>query len=546
MADFLKFRVRVVKVIYKLGHGIPRDSMLKYAKAAGGEVWRGGIQFRALSSAPPPPPTPPPTTTHPPRTELFHALKLNRFSDTEIAASYQLVFNESASSSLQQARLNELVLANKLLPLSSTSAPKNPTQEEWRKAVITLAEKLDPRVYPLGISFLGTGLSIGIIVPVLPLLVESLKISPSEFGFVVSAFAIGKLVGNIPCARWVEVVGRKSVLIGGMCLCSVGIGSIGLAVDPNFGVGSLIISRLITGFGVSAFTAAAFVMLTDISTALNRTRTIAPVMASFQAGTALGPALGGLAVTSLGIAQSYYLVGSMIGLLSLGNHLYLRDTVTLKTEMEAVAIPQPGNPPGHHPTALRTAITAWTKLLKQPAMRDVVLANTAYWVGLSGTNLTLLPLFMVGPDLHLTATQIGLCFAFSSSVSVLMSQPIAYLADKWGKEKCIFGGLGVLGTSMALLPTAATSFESLIFMLAPVALGSTCLSAVPTALVGDFADPGDRSQALALLRTAGDVGLLVGAIFSGLVSSLSSIPLTMEVNGALLLLSGAAWGIRRL
>ena len=509
---------------------------------------RGVIQFRALSSSPAP------TAPHayPPRTELFQKLQLNRFSDQEIAASYQLVYGQATpGSSLQQARLNELVLANNMLPQTPSDTPTRaapPTQEEWRKAVITLAEKLDPRVYPLGLSFLGTGLSIGIIVPVLPLLVESLKISPLEFGFVVSSFAIGKLVGNIPCARWVEVVGRKSVLIGGMCLCSVGIGSIGLAVD-SFGVGSLIISRLITGFGVSAFTAAAFVMLGDISTGLNRTRTIAPVMASFQAGTAIGPALGGLAVTSLGIAQSYYLVGSMIGLLSLGNHLYLRDTRVggaVGTEVEA-DVSQQQQQMKEHPAALRTAITAWTKLLKQPAMRDVVLANTAYWVGLSGTNLTLLPLFMVGPDLHLTATQIGLCFAFSSSVSVLMSQPIAYLADKWGKEKCIFGGLGVLGTSMALLPTAATSFESLIFMLAPLALGSTCLSAVPTALVGDFADPGDRSQALALLRTAGDVGLLVGAIFSGLASSLSgSIPLTMEVNGALLIVSGVAWGLRRL
>ena len=94
-------------------------------------------------------------------------------------------------------------------------------------------------------------------------------------------------------------------------------------------------------------------------------------------------------------------------------------------------------------------------------------------------------------------------------------------------------------------PVAATSFESLLLMLAPIALGSTCLSAVPAALVGDIVEPSQRSQALALLRTAGDVGLLVGAIFSGMVSSASSLGLTMEVNGALLLASGAVWGARR-
>ena len=265
----------------------------------------------------------------------------------------------------------------------------------------------------------------------------------------------------------------------------------------------------------------------------------------------------------------------MTSALALGNHFMLREskpssvvntsvvnTSVVNTSVVTVPIATASPSPVLHQTHMHAhththagtpgrqssfalAMSSWSKLVQQKPMRDVVLANTVYWIGLSGTSLTLLPLFMVGPDLHLTATQIGLCFAFQSSVSVAASQPVAYLADKWGKEKCIALGLGVLGGSMIGLPVAATSFESLLLMLAPIALGSTCLSAVPAALVGDIVEPSQRSQALALLRTAGDVGLLVGAIFSGMVSSASSLGLTMEVNGALLLASGAVWGARR-
>lgn len=468
-----------------------------------------------------------------PRTQLFQALRLTRFTEEELAASFDRVYGKEGEEEARQ-RLQKLLKDNNLS--TKLLSPQTPSKEEWKAEITQLGEKLDPRVWPLGLSFLGTGLSIGIIVPILPLLVETLHIPPTQFGFIVSAFGLAKLAGNIPSAQWVERYGRKKIMINGMLLCSLGIGSVGLAVDPSFGAPSLLVSRLITGFGVSCFTSAAFMMLSDISTALNRTRTMSPVMASFQAGTALGPAIGGVAVSHLGIASSYYVVGGMIGGLAGLNYLFLKESARPQQLLSSSSTPPSSS-------LFSIAITKWRELLKVPRMQNVVLVNLMYWIGLSGTSLTLLPLYMV--DLHLEPAQIGLCFAFSSSVSVAASQPVAYLADKWGKEKIITTALCLIGSSMVALPLTATSFESLLAVLAPMALGSTALSAVPTALTGDIVEGPQRSQALALLRTAGDVGLLVGAIASGLAASLGSIGTTMEVNGALLLGSAAVWVMRR-
>jgi MFS family permease len=50
---------------------------------------------------------------------------------------------------------------------------------------------------------------VGIIIPCMPLLVSQLSIPASEFGLVISAFGLSKLIGNIPSGYFVEKYGRK-------------------------------------------------------------------------------------------------------------------------------------------------------------------------------------------------------------------------------------------------------------------------------------------------------------------------------------------------
>ncbi len=67
----------------------------------------------------------------------------------------------------------------------------------------------------------------GILIPCMPLLVSQLNIPPSEFGLVVSAFGLSKLIGNIPSGYFVEKYGRKPSMMVGLGMCGVGLGSIG-------------------------------------------------------------------------------------------------------------------------------------------------------------------------------------------------------------------------------------------------------------------------------------------------------------------------------
>lgn len=192
-------------------------------------------------------------------------------------------------------------------------------------------------------------------------------------------------------------------------------------------------------------------------------------------------------------------------------------------------------------SSFSTAFKAWKVLWNDPnkQIRNTVTMNGMFWFTLSGTQMTLLPLLMVAPaaiageaqasvGLAMSAAELGASFAFMSLVSFVSAQPVAYVADKYGKVPTMLAGCTLLSASMFALPlttgvhltelSAALPMLSglpsytpaLVAVLLPFALGTTALNATPTALMSDLTESSSRAQALSLLRTAGDFGLLLG------------------------------------
>jgi predicted MFS family arabinose efflux permease len=79
----------------------------------------------------------------------------------------------------------------------------------------------------------------------------------------------------------------------------------------------------------------------------------------------------------------------------------------------------------------------------------------------------------------------------------------------------------------------------------PLALGGPILSTVPTAHVSDLSTPEQRAQALALLRTAGDTGLLTGAVSAGVMSEMVGMGNTMQGNASMLAAAAMLYGLRQ-
>jgi MFS family permease len=476
-------------------------------------------------------------------------------------------------------------------PPSPSPSPHVPvvvglTKVQFVDRVLTLATAVDhARTAPVLVSMLLVGASVGVITPAMPFVVQALQLSAAQYGGVVAAFGLAKMIGNIPAAIAVERHGRKPYMTYSLAVIALGVGGIGFASSFE----TLYLCRLLTGFGVAALSTAGTLMITDVSTPLNRASTYAPVMSAFAAGTAFGPALGGMMVDQLGLHATFYVVGlSYLGV-AMVNNAILSETKSRPMEFpwqkEVPSLASTTSSSSAAPwrrersdseaetfrDAIQGAIGQWVPLFRDPLIRSVMIMNGVYWIALAGGQMTLLPLILTN-DLNFTATQVGQVYMGMSMIQIFGNPIFGKLIDRVGKAPVMIGATTCIGTAMYMLPyacamdptaaatttaaavlgTAATtvSMESLWPLAATLGLwsvGSSMLSTAPLAYVSDRVDDHQRAQAIALLRTCGDIGFLIGATGTGaLADYTNSFDLALQSNAALLLSATVWFAVRQI
>jgi len=432
------------------------------------------------------------------------------------------------------------------------------TKLQFTQGLKALTTNIDyKRVLPISLSMILVGTSVGIIVPLMPFIAEQISLSPGDYGMVISAFALSKLIGNVPSAILVDLHGRKPFMVYSLTLIAMGVGGIGFATTLDH----LVACRLIAGFGVAALSTAATLTITDISTPRNRASTMAPMNSGFAAGMVLGPAIGGFLGDQLGVSKTFFAVGaSYLGVAAL-NSAFLIETKTERSNPQQWLIDVVGNekPSGEEenkeeqikrgsntanakrPTtttssAIQDALGQWAPLLSIPSVKRTVILNGCYWVALSGAQMTLLPLMLTNPaGLALSASSLGKIYMGMSVVQVFGNPSVARVVDRIGKVPSIIGGCTAISTAMFAVPFCTDTYQ-LAIALGFWSLGSTALSTAPMAHMADLVPTEKRAQALALLRTAGDIGFLFGATGTGALANWTgSMDLAMQGCSAFLL-----------
>jgi len=393
-----------------------------------------------------------------------------------------------------------------------------------------------------------------------------LGLSTTQYGLVVSAFALAKLLGNVPSAILVERHGRKPYLTYSLAVLAVATAGVGVATSFE----ELYLTRFVAGVGVAAMSTGATLMMTDLSTPLNRATTLAPSMSAFAAGMTVGPACGGYLIDAVGLSATFGVVGlCFLGVAGV-------NAVTMsETKYKAVPFPwqheettshinkknnnsNRNSIPQQHrnrlaskdereeattdslSTSVKNALGQWGPLLQNVKVRRVMMMNGWYWIALAGAQMTLLPLILTNPDgMAMSATQVGQLYAGMSVIQIVGNPLFARVADQVGKAPAIVSGCTLISLSMVGLTLSPA--EYLHVSLGTWAVGSSMLSTAPVAYVSDQVDDDQRAQALALLRTFGDVGFLIGASGTGvLADALGSCETAMQ-SSATLLATATLW-----
>jgi len=417
-------------------------------------------------------------------------------------------------------------------------------------------------------------------------------LSTGEYGMVVSSFAFAKMVGNVPSAILVERHGRKPYLVYSLSLVGLSVFGISLAQSLEH----LMLCRLVTGLGVAALSTAGTLAVADISTPRNRAATIAPTMSGFAAGMCIGPAIGGELADTVGVQATFGIVGvSFLTIAGLNSYLlsetkrndrlggipgfFVDDKVPWRDDAEKKEILKalaPPTPPGVF-ASMKDALKQQTELLSDPKIRNIVIMNGFYWITLSGSQMTLLPLMLTSPDYGdaMSASSVGKVYMGMSLVQVLANPIVGMIVDKIGKNKAIVGGTTLISGMILSLPSVLTltstsalpskgsavdvvdiannlhglhdfGYYGLAGTMGLWALGGTILSTAPVAYISDIVHDKRRAQAIALLRTAGDIGFFVGAATTGALADFSgSLDSAMHSSAAVLFTATTWFGARQ-
>ena len=357
----------------------------------------------------------------------------------------------------------------------------------------------------------------GVVAPVLPLYASEFGVSASMVGLTLTVFALARLILNIPAGMIADRYGRRVLLVGGPVLTSIGM--FGSAQAHT--IWELLAWRFVAGAGSAFYMSGALIYLIDIASPEVRTRYVATNQWALSVGVTLGPGIGGLVAARYGLATPFYVVGALA--IVTATYAAFRLPETRGNNVESTNQNQ-------EPT-----ISTWTFLISRRFLL-VALATAAIFMTRAGTRATLIPLHAKNA-LDWGPAPIGLVFTATGVMTLFTLMPSARAAERIGRRHVIaFSGvMAGLGATIVALGANPTAFIIGNFVLS---LGTGTAGPAPAAYVADIAPAGKRGLAVALYRSAGDVGFLAAPPLLGLLSETTSLSTALFTAGAIVAASG--------
>ena len=152
----------------------------------------------------------------------------------------------------------------------------------------------------LFIAFLG----IGLVIPVLPTLMNELNISGTTVGYLTAAFALTQLIMSPFAGKAADRFGRKIMIVIGLFI-------FGLS-EFLFGFGKtievLFVSRILGGMSAAFIMPAVTAFIADITTMETRPKALGYMSAAISTGFIIGPGIGGF-LAEIGTRVPFYSAG---------------------------------------------------------------------------------------------------------------------------------------------------------------------------------------------------------------------------------------------
>ena len=332
-----------------------------------------------------------------------------------------------------------------------------------------------------------------ILSPLGAMLMPALKITPSQFGLVVSSYAFSAGGAGLLAAGFVDRFDRKRVLlffyagfVGGTLLC-------GMADSFEF----LLVARIVTGLFGGVIGSIVFAITTDLFMFSMRGRVMGFVQTAFAASQVLGLPLGIYLANAWNWHTPFFMivaVGALVGLMILRYLQPIDGHLRLKNERSAFQhLLKTGQSPRNLQGFAATALMAVGGFMLMPF-------SSAYSVHNLGVDLSDLPsVYMVT----------GLC-------AIIAGPLVGRASDRFGKFPVFLFGTAitiVMVTIYCNLGHASLAMVMLIYSLLFVGISARMIAS--QALMSAIPEPQSRGAYMAISSSIQQMAGGVAAVMAG-------------------------------
>jgi MFS family permease len=390
----------------------------------------------------------------------------------------------------------------------------------------TLRQRLrsQERVIAVSVSTMLVMMGAGILGPVLPLFTVELGFGAAAAGAAVGAFALARLLFNVPLGALSDTRGRRLLIVVGPAVVAVGMIGSGLAT----GLVSLIVWRFVAGLGSSMYMTGSLAYVVDIATPANRTRVLAVNQAALLLGVAIGPWVGGFIGARFGLRAPFFVVAVASVAASIYAFLRMPETVS-----RALAASSDAKTPARTGGGMQSLLTA--------PFIAIAFVSFAQFLTRGTSPQALIPL--AGAEtFSMDVDTIGLLLGAMALMSLLLLPAASTAADRWGRTRVIVPSLWIVAASLAVIGSASTTavfvIGSLIF-----GFGNAVSGPAPAAFAAEVSSAQSRGLAMGAFRTAGDLGLLIGPPVLGAIADSRGYTWAFWVNGVIVAAAAITLGL---
>jgi predicted MFS family arabinose efflux permease len=334
-----------------------------------------------------------------------------------------------------------------------------------------------------------------LLAPLGALVIPALKITPSQFGWLVSVYAFSAGLSGLLTAGFADRFDRKKLLLffysgflAGTLLC-------GLAGSYDL----LLVARMITGLFAGVVGSVSFAIVTDLFPMGMRGRVMGVIQTAFAASSVLGMPLALLLSTRWGWNASFFLVVAVSALVGGLIWAYLRP-------VDEHLQHHPDRSPLHHLTQ--------------------TVSNRLYLQGFATTGLLSVGGFMLMPfmsvfmvhNLGLSIDKLPLVYLATGAFSILAGPLIGRASDAYGPLR-VFGFGCAVTIVMVVIYTHLHSIPLwvLIGVIVLLQVGIFSRMVSSSALMSALPKPADRGSYMSISSSLQQMSGGIAAVVAGLI-----------------------------